>query len=362
MTSSPSTRTGRLVAALAAAALGALIGITAVVPNALAAPADATILHADDVKWSVAPADADGPDGRRWVETTVPPGGEVSEHMAVRNLSADELTFAITAADGYLTDSGRFAMLTPDRRSVDAGLWITVPDTVTVAAGATAIVDVTVAVPADAKPGEHLGAVAASIRSVGTDASGASVGVDSRMGFRVVIDVSGEAKPALAVTSASSEYEMSWNPFAPGRLIVGMTAQNTGTVDLAVTPAASAQGRVVERADDGPLGPGASRTYRVAIDGVWPWGPVDVMASASGDAVEFRSADQARAERAASVWIMPWPQLALLTAVLMLIVIVLLVVRGRARARRRWDERIAAARAEGAREALAGNDEAPPAR
>ncbi len=361
MTSTSSTRTRRLVAALAAAALSAIIGITVAAPSALAAPARNTESHADDVKWSVAPADADGPDGRRWVETTVPPGGEVAEHMAVRNLSGDELTFAITAADGYLTDSGRFAMLTPDRESVDAGLWITVPDTVTVAPGATAIVDVTVAVPDDAKPGEHLGAVAASIRSVGTDASGASVGVDSRMGFRVVIDVSGEAKPALALTHASSEYEMSWNPFVPGRLVVGMTAENTGSVDLALTPAARAQGHVTERPDDGPLGPGASRTYRIAVDGVWPWGPVDVVASASGDAVEFRSADHARAERDASVWIMPWPQLALLAAVLTVGAIVLMIVRSRARARRRWDERIAAARAEGAREALAGNDAAPPA-
>lgn len=350
-----SRRDGRLtlvVIALCAAFAGVLIG------SGTAATAATAVRAADDVKWSVAPADADGPDGRRWVQTSLPPGGGVDEHMAVRNLSDQPLTFALTAADGYLTDTGRFAMLTPDKTSVDAGLWIRVPETVTVAPGATEVVDIDVEVPDDAQPGEHLGAVAASIRSVGTDSSGAQVGIDSRMGFRVVIDVTGEAEPALAVTTLSSEYEMSWNPFAPGRLVVGMTAKNTGSVDLAVSAGAQAQGIVETRDDDEPLAPGAGRVYRVTLDEVWPWGAVGVTANVVGEASEFRSADRAHAERTETVWAMPWPQILCLVAVVAVIGAIVAVLRARSRARQRWEERVAAARAEGARDALADRGDA----
>ncbi len=75
----------------------------------------------------VRPSDGVGEDGRSWVEAELAPGDTFEEHLLVRNLSADAVTFHLTAADGYFTDNGRFTMLTADRPSVDAGTWIQIP-------------------------------------------------------------------------------------------------------------------------------------------------------------------------------------------------------------------------------------------
>src|SRR3954471_19708220 len=99
-----------------------LAGRAAVVLAAvLAVPLALTPAFADAVTWTVQPATEAGPDGRRWVERTLDPGQGVTEHMAVRNIGKASTVFALSAADGYLTDKGRFNMLPADQRSTDGG-------------------------------------------------------------------------------------------------------------------------------------------------------------------------------------------------------------------------------------------------
>ncbi|MGI9822316.1 WxL protein peptidoglycan domain-containing protein [Agromyces sp. Marseille-Q5079] len=315
------------------------------------------------VSWSVSPADATGPDGRSRVELDLDPGASATEHLAVHNLGDEAVTFAITAADGYLTSTGRFNMLPSDQDSVDAGTWISVADSVTIAAGSTAIVPFTVAVPENATPGDHAAGIAASVVSTSTG-DGARVGVESRVGFRVMTRVTGELAPAVAL-AADGRYVISWNPFRPGRLEVTGVIENTGNVALAIEGAVESGGERIaatgfEADESGAAGPtsadllpGEERTLAFGVPAVWPLGvvtvPVTVEATAVGPDGTETVAD--RAERTVTVWALPLPQSVLLVAVAL---IVLGIALGRRRRSARIDRLVEDAREEGRRAALGG--------
>ncbi|MWC00076.1 hypothetical protein [Agromyces seonyuensis] len=320
-------------AAASAAALAALLvaAPAGAAWSASADPADAP------VTWAVTPSDTDGPDGRASMNLSVDPGVEVVEHLAVRNLGEAATTFSLVAADGYYTDSGRFNMLAADEVSTDAGTWISVQPTVTIAAGETAVIPFTVAVPEDAVPGDHTAGIAASVRTVATDADGSQVGVDSRVGFRVSARVSGGLAPALEVQGLRAAYAASWNLFAPGRVSVEYVVANTGNTALVVGDTIGGT-----ETDHGSLLPGESRAVQVADLPAWPLGLLFLDVAVTGEVPEDELAATPVTETIV-LWAMPWVQL-LAAAGIALIVVA--VFAGRRRNRRRIDELLEAARAE----------------
>lgn len=334
-----------------------------VTPTAASAPAWAEE-PASTVSWSVSPADATGPDGRSRVELELDPGASVTEHLAVHNLGEEQVTFAITAADGYLTSTGRFNMLPSDQESVGAGTWIEVADSVTVDPGEVSVVPFTVAVPEGATPGDHAAGIAASIVSTSTG-DGASVGVESRVGFRVMTRVKGELAPSVAL-AADGAYVLSWNPFQPGRLELTGVVENTGNVALAVLATAESGGTSIPptgfEAEDGAAGeaggppsadllPGEQRAVTFAVPAVWPLGPVNVPVAVEATAVGPDGAALAvqPVTETVTVWALPLPQLVLLVA---LALIVLGLVLGRRRRTAKIDRLVEDAREAGRREAL----------
>jgi len=319
----------------------AVVSALLAAPLAIATPA----IAADEpgaVTWSVTPSDEAGPDGRSWMELEIDPGETITEHLAVRNVGATDAVFALSAADGYFTETGRFNMLQSGQKSVAAGTWIEVDAAVTVAAGETAIVPFTITVPENATPGDHPAGIAASVDTVGTTSDGTQVGVESRVGFRVITRVGGQLAPALSISGVSGEFAPSWNLFAPGTLSVTYTATNDGNTELAFDDTI-----LGARADRGNLYPGETRT--VTVDGVdaWPVGvlsvPVTVEAAVPSDDTLVAPV----AETTITVWAPPWLHLAAI-ALLALIVTAIVIVRRRSTAalNRRLDE----ARAEGRRE------------
>jgi hypothetical protein len=301
----------------------------------------------DSVTWSFRPADARGGDKRSWVELELDPGESATEHAEVVNLSQREVTFAITAADGYFTERGRFNMLAAGDESTDAGLWIEVQDSVTVGAGEQAVIPFTVTVPADATPGDHPAGLAASVRQAGDEGG---VSVDSRVGFRVMTRVTGEYLSSLDLT-VDAGYSTRWNPFQPGSATVEYTVANTGNTRLSAAPVIRVAGPLglgakrVEAEFPGELAPGESRAASVAVEGVWPlfWltAAVDVDAQPVVEGAPPAAASGKDATAAA-----PLPQLAVLVAAALLIV---WGRRDRARRRRDIDRRINEAVEEGRR-------------
>ncbi|KSU54692.1 hypothetical protein [Microbacterium enclense] len=304
----------RVVTALAVLFASVLLGV----PAAHAA-SDA------DITWSVTPADESGPDKRGVIQQELDPGTSRSDFFAVRNLSRTEVTFALSAADGYYTDTGRFNMLPSDQESVDAGLWIDLPDTVTVGPNGTVVVPFTTTVPEDAIPGDHAAGIAASVTSAGTDADGSQVGVESRVGFRIMTRVTGDIVPSYVISGVGTAYDMSWNPFRPGSVQSTFTVENTGNASLVVTgTAAIGTGSAAFPAEGAPrqeLLPGESRAFTVAVADVWPTvfvpGSIDVAPTAvdlGGDPVEV-----AAQSAPASSWAFPVPQALVLLGVVLII-------------------------------------------
>lgn len=354
--------------ALAAWSAPALAGPVSAGP-ALAGPASA----ADDdgrVTWSVVPAEASGPDGRRVVDLELAPGERATEHVAVSNHSAAEVTFALSANDGYLTGRGSFDMRPSAVEPVDGGAWISVPDEVVVGPGETEVVPVEVAAPADALPGDHPAGVAASVRS------GGEMQVESRVGVRMNLRVPGDVVAALDADLLGVSFTQGPSLFEPGLLVVRYAVVNDGTVALRTTARVGADSGLGGPDASAPQGealevlPGGRREVSVEVPGVWPLGPFGVEAvvgavvagggagggdgagdggAGDGDAGDVPApADVTLTDTA---WALPL----LHALVLLVLVLVGWAVRRALRARRsRLDQLIERARAEGRAEVLAG--------
>ncbi|MTK02401.1 hypothetical protein [Micromonospora sp. CP22] len=323
-------------------ALSTIVSITSVVAP-VAASAEPT---GAAVTWAVQPADGRGPDGRRWIEHTLDPGAVLTEHLAVRNFSDSAVVFTLQAADGYLTDKGRFNMLTAGQESVDGGTWITLPERVTVGAKQTKVVPFTITVPPDATPGDHPAGVAATVTS-----TGGTVAVQSRVGFRVMLRTSGTVTAAIEVDDLTVRYDRSWNPFTAGAVRLSFTARNTGNV--AVTGGGTATvGEPVGRGGRSgtvevpELMPGDARQVVARVGGVWGLGRLTTTVEVTPAIV---SGDPAGAQlrpttATVTVWTVPWPHLVLTALVGVLVLGWLTIARRR---RRHLARLLDQARAEG---------------
>lgn len=289
---------------------------------AVLTPAVAVADDGSPTTWSVRPATEHGPDGRPWIELDVDPGSVITEHMTVTNHGDRDVDFRLSAADGYFTDSGHFNILPSDRESRDAGTWISIPDSVHVAAKASSTVAFTVAVPENATPGDHLAGVAASVVST----SDGEVGVESRVGFRVLSRVSGELSPALDA-DVSASHEASFNPFQPGTTWVDYAFTNSGNTRLSATTTLTISGplgvlaRTVEGESVAEMAPGETRTFRVEVPRMWALGFASVQLSVQPDPVPADAGMEpmSAVDRSVTFAAIPWSQIILAVAAALLI-------------------------------------------
>ncbi|MEU4163536.1 hypothetical protein [Actinoplanes sp. NPDC026670] len=280
-----------------------LAALALLLPAAPAAAAPTT------VTWTVQPASAAGPDGRRWIEQTLDPGGQVTEHLAVRNLGKTSAVFTLSAADGYLTAKGRFNMLPSDQRSVGGGTWVSVPASVTVAAGQTAVVPFLITAPVGVTPGDHPAGIAASIAG-----RQGTVQIESRVGFRLLLRASGTLQPSVTADKITMRYARTWNPFRPGTVEVAWTTANTGNVRLDIPGTAAVSSLAGTRTvpvTAGELLPGGARPVSARIDGVWGLGRLRTT-------VTLTPPGAPPATATLTTWVMPWPQLLVVAAAALL--------------------------------------------
>lgn len=297
--------------------------------------------------WAVRPATEAGPDQRSWIEAEVEPGEKLTEYLAVSNFGKEPVTFSLVAADGLFTQTGRFTILPDDQPSTGAGTWIDLSDSVEVVAGATVVVPFTVTVPENATPGDHAAGVAAGIMTK-SGANSSGVSVNSRVGFRVMLSVAGEEKPALALSDVELQYEQSWNPFEPGDVSVSAGVENAGNTWLKTALQAQASGSAIELGAKELL-PGDAFAVSSKVKEVWPLGFVTVEVTATGAGREDGAQPTVVSEEY-TVWAIPIPQLAVLLG-LGLMVGGLVLARGRNK--RKWESRLQEARAAGRSEANA---------
>jgi hypothetical protein len=245
-------------------------------------------------------------------------------------------------------------MLPSDAESVDAGTWISVDDQVTVAPGGTAVLPFTIEVPGDATPGDHAAGIAASVLSV-KQGEGTEVGVESRVGFRVMTRVTGDLAPAFSAQNVRADYRTSWNPFEPGRIDVSFDVVNEGNTRLEVGGVLDLAGQQVPFPDESAgrqeILPGERHTISLVVDQVWPLFafPGEIALAPSVTTADGQSTEVVPAATPLFIWAIPWPQL-LVLAGLALIAMALLWRRNRST--RRIEELVRQAREAGRRDAV----------
>ena len=320
--------------------------------------------------WGVVPADAEGEaDGRISFRHVVEPGDTISEHALVTNYSEQAVTFALAGAAGTISPDGSFDILDPDEVGDGHGSWITIEDSVEIEAGESAAVPFTIAVPEDALPGDHPAGIVVGLATPDADDGALGVGFEARVGLRIHLRVDGDIIPLLEVQDLTTSYEGSWNPFAPGRLVIDYTVANTGNVRLATKESLEVSGLLGtgttvipdESADGAETLPGGTQTMSTVVDGVWPLGPLTTTVTATpsvigaddlGDtALEWATAQQ-------STWAVPWVHLILLAA---LVAVVLFLRHRRRQGKAAYAAALEAARREGAASAAGGMPSTEPA-
>ena len=185
--------------------------------------------------WALSPTPASDPKEQRTrpdFSYESAPGSVIQDKATLYNFSNVPLTFQIYPTDAFNDADGSFDLLPGDKSPKDLGTWIKLPQAnITVPAGTQATMPMTITVPLGASPGDHVGAILASNKAVGTDPDRKIITLDRRTGSRVYIRVAGPLFPALAVEKLHTTYHLSLNPFS-GSASVTYRIINRGNIRL----------------------------------------------------------------------------------------------------------------------------------
>lgn len=277
------------------------------------------------------------PDSRPFLYYAAAPGSTITDHVAILNYSTKPLTLSVYSTDAVNDDKGGFALLPTSERPTDAGAWTSVgtkPVTVTIPARTRAangqesygfrIVPLTVKVPADASPGDHVGGVVASLVSAANDPNNPNVRLDQRVGTRMFIRVAGALKPDLAIENLSATYTGTLNPVGKGTATVDFTVANRGNVKLGGRITVDVSGLLGRTAsvtlpDQGLILPGNAVNFSVEVTDVLP----QVRDTATVTVIPLKLQGDADPElpdvvASTSFWAVPWTLVAIILILVLL--------------------------------------------
>lgn len=339
---SPAPRALRDLVILLVAVLAALVASPATADDTTAA-------------WAVAPSDAEGaPTGQTRFELEIAPGETVTEHVLITNSSTVERAFEVYGADGFNTPTGGYDLDVAAVEPTDVGSWITVAASpVTVPALSTAVVELTIAVPDGAAPGDHPGGVVVSPLRGQVTSDG--VVVDTRVAVRLNVRVPGEITAALDVRDASATFGFTAVPFASAPATIAYEVVNSGNVKVVGEPRLRVTGPFgitladVEAETTHEVLPGDSFTVSTEVPGIAPLllatAVIDVeMAAAPGPATDLPLVTSSARVMFPAI---PWTGLAVLAALALIAWFVVTAVRRRRReGEQLWDRVVDEARAD----------------
>jgi hypothetical protein len=213
------------------------------------------------------------PRAREYVVDHVAPGTVLERRVEVSNTTAAPLTLALYAAAATI-DGAAFTPAT-GRTPDELSTWISTDrPTVTLAPGASQAALMTIAVPADAAPGENYAAIWAEQAT--TPPPGGGVTLVNRVGIRVYLSVGPGNPPPTSFTVDTVTAERS----ATGQPLVVAQLRNTGgraldlSGDLRLSDGPGGLGAGPFPAQVGTtVAPGATEPVTVALDRQLPDGP-----------------------------------------------------------------------------------------
>ena len=288
--------------------------------HTLRGPSGVVLASDSRVTFGIEPASSTGPDGRDEFSFGADPGGVIFDDAAVLNYSTSPLVLQIYATDAVETSNGGFGLLAVGQKPTGVGAWTTIPagDTAVSVPPATAtgpgvtIVPITVRVPKGTSPGDHAGALVASLQTVGTSSSGHII-LNQRVGTRIFIQVSGKLHASLSIVDLQAAYHGTANPLGSGSVGLRYQVRNTGNVDLGVSLSVLVDGPVgpghqVDLGKISILLPGATVDERALVGDLWPAVRLTASVTASPTVIgSTNSRSLTPVTASVPVWALPLP-------------------------------------------------------
>jgi len=160
---------------------------------------------------------------RSWFVYTLRPGETKDDTVVINNHSDKPLAVIIEALDATNTAEGGFTLIDSPDQNQDIGRWIKLDaSAVSIAAGKSAEVGFRIAVPSDASPGQHSGAIAIYEKLAGQPSG---IGLRIRVGARVYVTVPGKVTRKITIQKVSHEIK-------DGKLTFAIQAKNESNVNL----------------------------------------------------------------------------------------------------------------------------------
>jgi hypothetical protein len=349
----PRRARGRVLAGALATAAVALAGAAAA-PAALAAPSShaASAVPATSqagpatISWSVSPASATAPDTRsKYTYTNIKPGSTITDHIAIFNRGSQATAFEVYGTDAIGTTPSNVLILLPvNKTPKDIGSWVSIaqhasPQSIVVPAGRGVIEPFTIAVPHQAAPGDHVGAIMAQVSFQRTTNTGQVITENQRLGVPIFLRVYGPLHPGLAVESISAGFSTSLSPFGTGSATVSYTVHNTGNVLLGGSQQVKVTGPFGESATARlkslpTVLPGDSVRITAHPGALYPSGPLTAhvtIAPQNPPGQPLLATRLAAVTSTASLFATPWPLIVLILLIAAIVIGLIYGLRSRRR-------------------------------
>lgn len=268
---------------LSAGALITGFAVAAAVP-AVASPGSARSITSTPLPrafFGLGPASKTKIDGRPFFNWSDTRGAHFTDHVAIVNFGATPVTLHVFVTNAVSTATGGIGFL-PSGKSLGGPTgWVRIhfpgnSSLVHLAPRAKVILTMTVSIPKNASPGDHVGAVIASLTSVIRSKHHAKVHFVQQVADRIVTRISGHLHPSLSVVGLHVAYSDPINPFTTAPAHLTFVVKNTGNALLGGKLALSVQGTLGSTATAARpvivpiLLPGGSDHVSATVDGVYP--------------------------------------------------------------------------------------------
>lgn len=263
---------------LGTVAAASLVILTSTTTSALDAQADdaSPASAITQVAWSMTPVITDIGEERSNFSYSLDPGARIDDAVLVRNSGQIALDLAVLGSDAFTDDTGALDIAT-ESAADGVNSWISpAADSVHIEPGELVRIPFSVAVPADAAPGEYAAALLTVLAS-----DGETVSVDMRYATRVTVAVSGELTAGLSLDDSRLVVTTGFWPWESASAEVSYAVHNTGNTRLTAMQLISGSGIEAYSTADATNGlvtlaellPDATVAVNAAVGGLSAWSP-----------------------------------------------------------------------------------------
>jgi len=279
------TRTQVRIAATRTAAIalmaGFMLGAIGLTGLASANAATTASKPAPRAFFGLGPATKGKIDGRPYFSWSASPGSFLNDQVALVNFGIIPVTITVFVTNAVSTPHGGTAFLSRGKAHGGLAAWVKLrmphgSPVIKIAPHSKVFVPVSAVFPKNATPGDHVGAIVASLTSVIESKNHAKVHLVQQVAARIITRISGRLQPRLSVSGMRITYDDPLNPVATRPATVSFNIVNSGNLVLGGKVSVSITGLITtakQRKDIisvPAMLPGGSDGAKVTVDGVYP--------------------------------------------------------------------------------------------